>query len=41
MEEYDEKTIKLAKNYLREETLRQIKEGKVNDYIKAKKLKDK
>lgn len=33
--------MKEARNYLASETLKQIKEGKLSQYIESKKLKDK
>jgi hypothetical protein len=38
---YDEKLVKEARIYLAKEALKQIREGKLEDYINAKKLKDK
>lgn len=40
-EAYPEKTMKEARSYLANESLRQIEEGKLEDYINSKKLKDK
>lgn len=40
-EEYGEEVMREARNYLGKETLRQIQEGKLEEYIEAKKLKDK
>ncbi len=38
---YDEETMKEARLYLASETLRQIREGKLDEYISGKRLKDK
>lgn len=40
-EAYGEKIVQEGKKYLAAETLRQIREGKLESYINAKKLKDK
>lgn len=40
-EAHDEETLRQARVYLANETLRQIHEGRLNDYINAKKLKNK
>lgn len=40
-EVYGEKLVQEARKFLASETLRQIKEGKLESYITAKKLKDK
>lgn len=40
-EEYSEKVMREARNFLAAQTLSQIREGKLSDYIDGKKLKDK
>ena len=40
-EAYDLETMRQARIYLQNETLRQISEGRLEDYINGKKLKDK
>jgi hypothetical protein len=40
-EEFGEKVMREARNFLADETLRQIKEGRLEEYIEGKKLKDK
>lgn len=38
---YDEETMREARLYLASEALRQIREGKLEEYINGKRLKDK
>ena len=40
-EAHDEESLREARLFLAAETLQQIKEGKLNEYIQAKKLKNK
>jgi len=40
-EAHDEDTLRQARIYLANETLRQIREGKLHEFINAKKLKNK